>query len=307
MTLNVSSAIQFNNNRGYDAHATKLIQSHVQSFTHGVFDQTTVTAIYNWQKSPNRNPSPEADGKLGPCSLGLMISEMDQLGQINGAAILRKYPYSLPPTSGAAQTGDVDPVLSYNVNKYVSNLHLRADPDNPSRWLMKGRFEVKIKLNPKLADPLRYEYRQYIRGNSFTQRGYWNPESTIWTPRDGELQKSANEFFEIPKGKSSTKGLTQFWKEDGQIMSDGTNQHFGHRSAKPVTREGILDAYLVKNEMNQKGYDYELQDTYGLGGDYERGLRVMIELHYRGDIVKDGTQVIASQGWAFRQDMAINF
>jgi len=308
MTLDVSSAIQFNNNRGYDAQATKLIQSHTQSFTHGVFDQPTVTAIYNWQKSPNRNPSPEADGKMGPCSLGLMISEMDRLGQTAGAAILRKYTYSLPPGSGAAQAGDVQPVLSYNVNKYAVNLNLRSDPGNTSRWLMKGRFEVKIKFNPKLKDQMRYEYRQYIRGNSFTQRGYWDPQSTIWTARSGELQISANEFFEVPGTTPSNKGLTQHWKEDGQIMSDGTHQHFGHRDKKPVSpNEGLLDAYTVDNEMNQKGHVYELKDTYGLGGKYERGLRVMIELYYRGDIVKDGNQVIASQSWSYKQDQAINF
>jgi len=306
MALLVSSAIQFNKERGYDVQATKFIQSHTQSPSTGVFDAQTVTAIYNWQKSPNRKFKLDEDGKLGPYSLGLMISEIDKLGQTPASTSLRKYTYNLPPGSGG-DTGEVKPVELFEVNRYVVDLNLRRDDKNNARWLMKGRFEVKIKLNPKLKDHMRYEYRQYIRGNSFTQRGYWDPQCTIWTARSGEIQKPANEAFEIPAGTSGVKGLTQGWKEDGQIMSDGTNMHFGYRSAKSFTGDGILDSYLVDNEMNQKGRDYELQDTFGLGGVYERGFRVMVELYYRGDIVKDGTQVVASQSWSYKKDQAINW
>lgn len=305
MALSVSSAIQFNNNRGYYGQALKVIQSQTQATQTGIIDAQTVTAIYNWQQSSNRMIKLDADGKLGECSLGVMIAEMDKAGQSANSSLLRKFTYYLPPGSGGAtETTATNPIISYTKNTNVTQMHLRTDPSNNTRWLMKGRFEVNIKLNPK-AEWWRYEYRQYIRGNSFTQRGYWT--GNVWTARDGELQKPVNNFFQIPIGSSYTWGLTPTWKEDGQIMSDGTSQFFGHRKSKYANREGIKDMYLYDNEINQNGPDYELQDTYGLEGDYERGLRVMIELYYRGDILKDGKEIVASQSWSFMRDEAINW
>ena len=48
-------------------------------------------------------------------------------------------------------------------------------------------------------------------------------------------------------------------------------------------------------------------DTYGLAGDNERGLGVMVELYYRDDIVKDGKQVVASKNRSFKADQAITW
>ena len=304
MPLNISSAMQFNNNRGYYGQALKTIQSQTQANQTGVVDVQTVTAIYNWQQSPNRIIKLDADGKLGSYSLGVMIAEMEKSGQSANTSPLKQFTYLLPPGNGGAETADTKPVLDYKLNQYITPLNLRRDPANNARWLMKGRFEVNIKLNPNL-EFWRYEYRQYIRGNSFTQRGYWT--GNVWSARDGEPQKSANNFFEIPVGSSFTYGLTSSWKEDGQIMQDGTNQYFGHRKKPYANREGIKDMYLYDNEINQNGPDYELQDTYGLGGEYDRGLRVMVELYYRGDIIKDGKEIVASKSWSFRTDQAINW
>ena len=306
MTLSVSSAIQFNNNRGYYGQALKVIQNQTQANPTGIVDAQTVTAIYNWQQSSNRMKKLDADGKLGEYSLGVMIAEMDKSGQAANSSSLRQFTYLLPSggSGGAAQTGEVSPIISYTKNTNVTAMHLRKDPANSLRWLMKGRFEVNIKLNPQ-TEWWRYEYRQYIRGNSFTQRGYWT--GNVWTARSGEPQKPANNFFQIPIGSSYTWGLTPTWKEDGQIMKDGTSQYFGHRKSTYANRDGIKDMYLYDNEINQNGPDYELQDTYGLEGDYERGLRVMIELYYRGDILKDGKEIVATQSWSFRCDEAINW
>lgn len=307
MSLHVSSAIQYNNNRGYSAQATKLIQSHTNSYTSGVFDAPTVTAIYNWQNLPSRKTKMDADGKVGPGSLGVMIAEMEKLGQSAGIAILRPFLGSQPSGSNGGETAEINPVVSYPQPTNISQMNLVANPSDSSRWIMKGSFGLKIKLNPQLKDPWRYEYKQYIRGRAFTQKGYWDPGSTIWTARSGEPQVSVNKYFQIPIDKNFTWGLTESWKEDGEVMHDGTCQFFGRRTNPPTSVPGLKDFYSVNNTPDQNGFDYELQDTYGLEGNYERGLRVYVELYYQGDIVKDKTQVVASKNWHYMKDYAINW
>lgn len=296
MTFSVQSAINYNSSKYHSAKTVGIIQARLGCATKGVFNSETVTAIYNWQKSPNRTATLDADGKLGKLSLGVMISEMEKAGLYTDAQTLRQYPFNLPTPGGGETSGAVNPIA--NFFRYdVFALKLEQNPDNPNGWRMQGRFRVGLNINMLETEPWRYEYRQYIKGYAFTQKGYWNPEKTIWTARDGEPKQPANKYFLVPWG------LETNWKEDGQVMQDGTITRFGYRNRPNTIKQGIVDAY----SPNQWGWDYVLEDTFGLEGLSERGMRIGIEIYYRGVVVKDGTTEIASKQWGYKAEDAIRW
>jgi|GEM_PF-2985808 len=93
MSLNVASAINYNRNRGYSQKAIGIIQMFVNCRTTGVFDQQTVQAIYDMQKSPLYPIKFTPDGKCGPKTLGIMILEFEHAFRQMEANVLRQYEY----------------------------------------------------------------------------------------------------------------------------------------------------------------------------------------------------------------------
>ena len=76
MSLNMSHARSYNTDRHYAVLAIHIIQRHMGSSTTGVFDDSTLRAIYDWQGSPDRITTLAKDGKFGPKSLGCLLGEM---------------------------------------------------------------------------------------------------------------------------------------------------------------------------------------------------------------------------------------
>ena len=64
--FNVTSAVNYNNSRGYSVAEWKMIQTVVGTDVDGIPGKMTATAIYNWQLAHNL----EADGKCGPITFG---------------------------------------------------------------------------------------------------------------------------------------------------------------------------------------------------------------------------------------------
>lgn len=253
MSLNKYSAIKYNKNRNYSQQAIGIIQNFVKAPTSGKFDEKTVQAIYDMQKSPLYGFKFTPDGKVGPNTLGFIIMELDYLARKNESAILRNYSYSIQ-----GQNGEVNPIVSFK-HWNVQPLQLRTT--GTSSFSVWGVFSVHIVFSG--VDPTRYEYRQRIKGVGWDKK----PEQN-WT--------NLKDSFDIPGSPNlNFKGLWDKWKEDGQ-----GNKRFGHRDQPPTYAQGICDKYLSSTE-------YLLQDTFGIAEntDYVSGRQIDLSLDYAGCII----------------------
>jgi hypothetical protein len=292
MALNKSSAISYNKNRGYSQQAITIIQTFANAKTTGVFDNQTVEAIYKMQQSPLYPFKLVADGKIGPGTLGLIIMELEHAGRMSEAAVLRSYPYNI---QGVA--GEINPIESF--------VHWTSDPlklrtDGSSWFSMDGSFNVKLKLSPSV-DPKRYEYRQKIKGEAWSQRGDWNATKTVWTATGNWIDEG--EKFKIPAQGVLGKGLLKnHWKEDGEDLGGGKAEKFGYRSTPATIIPGLRDFYVP----NQNGPEYVLQDTFGIRKTtpYVSGVKLWLELFYMGcviDNLKPGDdKTIFSKQWHYK-------
>lgn len=259
MSLNKASAINYNQGRSYSQQATAIIQNFVQAVTTGVFDNQTVEAIYNMQKSPKFNFKFAADGKVGPNTLGFMIMHLDHVGRINESAVLRNYSYTI---QGAG--GEVNPVVSF---KRWTTQPLMLRTNGISSFSMWGVFSVSVNFTN--VDPKRYEYRQRIKGYA-------------WSKAPGDIWRDATGVFEVPRDKNyDFKGIhPRQWKEDGQIRNGNVKENFGHRDKPAFFGQGISDYYPSETE-------YFLQDTFGFqqSTDYVKGRQLEIAVDYAGCII----------------------
>jgi hypothetical protein len=292
MSLNKSSAISYNKGRDYSQQAITIIQAFAGATTTGSFDNQTVEAIYNMQKSPNF-PFTSADGKVGPKTLGLIILELENAGRMSDAAILRAYPYTI---QGVA--GEINPVESFT--QWTSD-PLKLRTDGLTWYSMVGVFSLKLKLSPSIPDPKRYEYRQKIKGEAWSQMGSWNATKTSWEA-SGSWVNEGDKFL-VPAEGSIPKGLNKDrWKEDGEIISGGKIERFGHRAQNATTSQGLVDCYVP----NQNGYEYILKDTFGFkrNTNYVSGAKLWIELFYMGYVIDNqkpvDNQVILSKQWHYK-------
>ena len=208
MSLNQYSARTYNNNRNYEYHAKRVIQRHIgmQSGS-GQFDNETLRAIYDWQGSPDRITTLKQDGKFGPSSLGCLIAEMKR-GQVStDLAHIHPYPHTLPAGSGP----DASATVSSFVVSDLVKLSLNADGTG---WQFRGRFRVDVQLNKKLANPARYQYRQYIKGTATSTPGRFTSlirSKATWEATAAPQDQSSQ--FGVPGG-----GLSAIvWREDGAV------------------------------------------------------------------------------------------
>ena len=276
MSLNIGSARSYNVGRNYSVHAIWVIQRHMGMPSHsGSFDNDTIRTIYDWQGSPDRMTSLKQDGKFGPNSLGCMLAEMLRGPISTDIAHLNRYPHNLPSGSGPGESAVVSSFLITN----VTSLNLRTDSAlGPNGWQLRGRFRVNVRLNSSLANPNRYQYRQFIKGYARSTPGRFNgriPSETNWVSNGTSQDESA--AFAVPGGLSSSA-----WREDGLVSAGGTRK-FGYRTSAAFVAPGEEDRYLPSQ---QSGKEYVCVDTYGLMGSNQiSGTKIELSLHYKGVIV----------------------
>jgi len=291
--INVLNAIDYNQKKFYSKTAIKIIQRRIGAEVCGVFDVQTISAIYNWQKSPKRLKNLTADGMFGSSSLGVMIAEMDKKGDAANASVLRQFPHKT--LGGEIKTNEPAEPVTFLQKFPDSELDLRRNPVDDNRWVMKGSFRVEMSLDEQIVEPWRYEYRQFIKGRVYTHDGLFGDGAAkkIWQPRDGAVVEEANDYMKVPNLSRD------MFYEDGEVMRNRTIERFGYRSKPPAYRPGLMDYYTD----NQLGWYYYLQDTFGLEGArkrdsqgfYRTGLKIGVELQFRGIVIKDGKNLTTEQ------------
>jgi hypothetical protein len=291
MSLNMSSARTYNRDRHYEVHAIWTIQRQMGIARSGSFDDPTIRAIYDWQGSPDRMTSLTKDGKFGPKSLGCMLGEMRRGPISTEIALLNRYPHTLPAGSGPDASATVS---SFVISNPIS-LDLRADG---SGWQFRGRFEVRIRLNNSLANPNRYQYRQYIKGTATSTPGRFAaglPHTLAnWTSTGTPDDQSAQ--FGVPGGLVSTA-----YHEDGLVSAGGTRK-YGYRQSPAFVAPGEEDRYLPTQET---GKEYVCIDTYGMMGTRRvLGTRLRMNLHYKGAVVDvlNSDRVVIEKTWSYSGD-----
>lgn len=305
MTLNVAKAITYNKSLNYSQPVIGTIQSRVQAQTTGTWDTQSVKAIAKWQASairPMAHVKLDADGMMGPSTLGVLIAEAMQTGREQEASTLRQYPYKLP--SGG---GSLDPIIKFS---HWTSIDLALRPDaGGTRWQMRGRFHITLKLDPNLPDFARYEYRQRIKGTATIQAGKLSGtpadklSDRVWTKTNEPFDMSGQ--FAVPPGYETgpyggliykPKGILTEWKEDGEVVNNKAFK-FGYRAGGAVIAEGIVDSY----SPNQQGPDYVLQDTFGTMGAYLAAAKISVELWYQGYVLDTQTNVqLGLKGWHYK-------
>jgi hypothetical protein len=292
MSLNLSSARSYNNDRHYSVHAIWVIQRHRGISTSGSWDDSTIRAVYDWQGSPDRITALTKDGKFGPKSLGCLLAEMRRGPITTDIAHLNPYPHTLP--GGVGPDGTVI-VPTFTISNPVS-LDLRGDG---AGWQFRGRFRVNIRLNNSLANPNRYQYRQYIKGTAQSTPGRFAaglPRTLAnWTATSTPDDQSSQ--FGVPGG-----GLhaTQ-WREDGVVSVGGTRK-YGYRSSAAFVAPGEEDRYLPDQP---NGKEYVCVDTYGMMGSRRvLGTRLELNLQYKGAVVDvlNSDRVVIEKTWSYSGD-----
>ncbi len=292
MSLNTNSAISYNKERGYSQQATAIIQNFANAKTSGVFDAATVQAVYKMQQSPLYPFKFAADGKVGANTLGVIIMELENVGRKQEASVLRSYPYTM---QGVAD--ESNPVASFT---HATTEPLLLRTDKFSWYSMQGVFIVRLKLNPNLPNPSRYEYRQKIKGGAWSKLGDWT--GSTWTAKPDAEWIPESDGFQVPSEGILGKGLyMNNWKEDGQLVN-GNAERFGYRAKEKTVKPGLLDMYVP----DQSGPQYELKDTFGISrkSPYVKGARLWITLSYLGCVIDTtrpvGDQVIFSKQWNYQ-------
>ena len=291
MALNMRRARNYNNGRGYEFHAKRVIQDQMgMTSGTGRFDDGTIRAVYNWQGSPDRVTTLAQDGMFGPNSLGCMLAEMRRGPMSTDIAHLNPYPHNPPSGTGPGASAVVS---SFTISDLV-NLDLRADG---AGWQLRGRFRVDIRLNESLANPNRYQYRQFIKGTATTTAGRFTgptPSPTNWeataTPRDRSSQ------FGVPGGLNATS-----WSEDGVVAAGGTRK-YGYRRSAAFVANGEEDQYLPGQ---RNGTRYVAVDTYGLMGTRRvAGTKLNLDLSYKGVIVDvlNSDREVSKKTWRYQAE-----
>lgn len=298
----LAEAVEYNNNCYYSKTAIKLIQKRIGTAQTGAWDGISAMAVFEWQKSVMRLRPLTADGMFGPTSLGLLIEELVIQGHKKEAEFLRQFKHK--DKFGNIVKKDIvesERIVYAFFHSKGKPLEMRKDPTNVGRWMMKGNFQVEVYMDQQLPEPTRYEYRQFIRGRIFVHDGYvGDAAQQVWQQRSGTQEVEQNDYSKVPGGLNR-----HFFTEDGEKMADGTVEKFGYRSKPPKWEEGIIDTY----SNNQMGTEYRLQDTFGIEGprktdsqgNFKAGLKVGVDLEYRGIVIKDGRmptfQEINSGNW----------
>lgn len=287
--LNIVAAIEYNKLCYYPKTAIKMIQKRIGDFADGYWDGNTIKAVVDWQSSVMRLRPLKADGMFGPTSLGLLIEELDINGHRKDAEFLRQFKHR-DKNGNITKKEVVDssrPVYAF-FQYTVSKLDIRRHPVTVANWMMKGSFRVEVFMDRQIEDVTRYEYRQFIKGRVWVHDGYFGDaiNKTHWQARAGTKEEDVKNCMPVPGGLNQ-----YFFQEDG-LVKGSLVEKFGYRT-KPMTNEpGLIDEYSDVG----LGAEYRLQDTFGIEGprkqdsqgNFKSGLKVGVDLSFRGVVIKDG-------------------
>lgn len=185
--------------------------------------------------------------------------------------------YRFPTASpGIVYIPRITPVLSF-YHIPIRPMEMLPGP-TPGTFEMAAVFQVHLTLNPDLADPTLYEYRQMIRGSAFQQDGDWDGER--WRPRG--LPKPVGSRFIIPGTPGVPAGLLTTWKEDGVTAATGTRL-YGHRENGNFSDGLEVDRY-TPGPLD--GYKYTAGDRPGLEGLIRIGQRTSLKIEFLGTVVR---------------------
>lgn len=148
MHLNRKAAINYNKACGYSQKAIGIIQMFVRAKTVGSFDNQTVEAVYEMQKSPLYGfKAGAADGMVGPSTLGVMIMELEHVSRMSEAAVLKSY--------------------CYKINGELKNPHKKPEVYTPPKSSdLQKENEIPIpeeKIDPKDKDRPQQVYTHELR------------------------------------------------------------------------------------------------------------------------------------------------
>jgi hypothetical protein len=299
VSLNLGAARTYNAGRQYSVEAVRAIQRQLgMASQSGSFDDATIRAVSEWQRSKDRMKTLVPDGKLGPNSLGCMVAEMRRGPPSTDLATLTRYPHNPPGGSGP---GPGAVVSSFTVTDLVP-LALRADG---SGWQFRGSFRVDIRFQDGLANANRYQYRQHIRGKATETVGaFLNPRpharpfmntKANWRPLQPPVDRSGE--FRVPGGLHPTQ-----WREDGFTgvgpLTLSKPRKYGYRSSEAFVTKGEVDQYLPDQK---NGRQYVAVDTYGLSGlSRTIGTRLELDLQYKGLVLDllNGGRVVMEKQWS---------
>ncbi|WP_029247428.1 hypothetical protein [Schlesneria paludicola] len=284
--LNVVSAIAYNKSHKYNQQAIGVIQLTVGASLTGNWDSQAVQAVYNWQKSKNGKIA--KDGMVGPETLGYMIGDLEFAGRPQDASVLRQFPHKLISLGGG--DAQVNPVVQFTQFTSPAFKIIKYKNLGQDWWRLEGGLKVTIRLNPLLSEGerVKFEYRQYIRGQAWLQNGEWDPQTNRWTATS-QNQILISQKFAIPPSATHPKGLTTDFKEDGMIPDVGSTPiRFGYRDTEQIVQDKFKSAWIPDGN----GDTFILHDTIGYAEqqftDPNTGRKIdpkiHLELFFRGAI-----------------------
>ncbi len=246
----IQAAIRFNRQR-YDAANTRLIQDLVGTDQTGVWSADDVTAIAAIQEEYNL----DADGKVGDETFRFLHNEQRLEGM---------------------STRTADCLTSFNMSNFGSTGPTRDAATNTCTLF--GHFRTAAQFSPR-CNCAQFEYRQFIRGHFFHNRG---------GRRVADL--GATQFGRLPVGR-----LTNDFEEDGDT-TDPVAQNYGHRAnpADNDPEDHYINAAMADDQAN--GCRYRSEDFLGFAQvpgipDCRVGDVLDAEISYRGEIQRNGTAI----------------
>ncbi|MPZ32194.1 MAG: hypothetical protein GEV13_14560 [Rhodospirillales bacterium] len=182
----------------------------------------------------------------------------------------------------------VDPIKAFRP-LVTQPLVLIDNPFLPGHHMFQAAFQIHLKLNPDLANPGLYEYRQLISGGLRFQPG-----------PTGAWQSYPPTHWQIPPSSPSSLafGATALpiglyegaWKEDGIVGPP--DRFYGHRDKRAFPSSGgERDEYRLRQ---RDGHEYFLGDRPSIsanpfkGGTFvvAEGMRIKYNLWFRGLVVR---------------------
>jgi hypothetical protein len=204
----------------------------------------------------------------------------------------------VPSLAATAMIDSTEKPVVYLFHNTLRPMHLQNNRAKPGTQILNAAFQVRLKLDPNLPDPGRYEYRQLIRGEGSTQEG--NGTANNWKSTGSERKLDMN-MWKIPGplfhghwsgGVRSGGGVGLHptkWKEDGLIDKTGTTRLYGHRDLDDwrPTKSSPHDEYDVYAPERLEGTDYFLTDMPGVVlKRVDVGDRIKLRMEFMGQVVQ---------------------
>ena len=255
----IQAAIRFNGQR-YNAANTRLIQDLVGTEQTGVWSADDVTAIAAIQEEYGL----DSDGKVGDETFRFLNNEQRLEGM---------------------STRTADCLTAFSMTNFGASGVRRDAASNTCT--LSGHFRTASQFSSR-CNCAQFEYRQFIRGHFFHNRG---------GVQVADL--GATQFGRLPAG-----ALTTTFEEDGD-RTDPVAQNYGHR-ANPADNDPE-DHYIngAGADDQANGCRYRSEDVTGFARvpgipDCRVGDVLDADMTYRGEIQRNGTAIQSRQLSAIR-------